>query len=294
MTREEAIRIMALEREDWETSHCTPYERKCAFDMAIEALKAQESKQDADDTISMAAAIKAIDVKNVNKGIISALQSIIDDLPSAQQEQQHGKVFKEIVVEYPSYNTYPEYIGKPYFSIKYTENGQGFIGYGTYKPEVLSEYLKEYFMPPVQPETHEKRTKTHACDLIERQAAIDALEKVAELYPWRVPGDRDSYSQYNEAWQDALNRADGEIEALPSAQPDLSGYSDKLWKAAYERGKAEALAEREKGKWINIREGNRADCDQCGQSGRAWMNFCFLCGARMMQEGQEGEDNERA
>ena len=45
-------------------------------------------------------------------------------------------------------------------------------------------------------------------DLISRQAAIDALEKVAELYPWRVPGDRDSYSQYNEAWQDALNRAD--------------------------------------------------------------------------------------
>ena len=36
-----------------------------------------------------------------------------------------------------------------------------------------------------------------------------------------------------------------------------------------------------KGKWINIREGNRADCDQCGQSGRAWMNFCFLCGADM-------------
>lgn len=35
------------------------------------------------------------------------------------------------------------------------------------------------------------------------------------------------------------------------------------------------------GKWINIREGNRADCDQCGQSGRAWMNFCFDCGADM-------------
>ena len=29
-------------------------------------------------------------------------------------------------------------------------------------------------------------------------------------------------------------------DVLPSAQPDLSGYSDRLWKAAYERGKAEA------------------------------------------------------
>ena len=63
--------------------------------------------------------------------------------------------------------------------------------------------------------------KPNSSDTISRQAAIDALEKVAKLYPWRVPGDRDSYSQYNEAWQDALNRADSEIEALPSTQPGI-------------------------------------------------------------------------
>ena len=44
---------------------------------------------------------------------------------------------------------------------------------------------------------------------------------------------------------------------------------------------------RKKGKWINIREGNRADCDQCGQSGRAWMNFCFDCGADMREDGAD-------
>lgn len=68
------------------------------------------------------------------------------------KSEQHGRIFQEIVVEYPSYCVYPEYKGKPYFSIKYTENGQEFIGYGTYKPEVLSEYMKEYFIPPVQSE----------------------------------------------------------------------------------------------------------------------------------------------
>ena len=47
--------------------------------------------------------------------------------------------------------------------------------------------------------------------------------------------------------------------------------------------------QRKKGKWINIREGNRADCDQCGQSGRAWMNFCFLCGADMREDGEANE-----
>lgn len=60
----------------------------------------------------------------------------------------HSRKFKGIVVEYPPAElcTYPEYIGKPYFSIKYEENGEHFIGFGTYKPEVLSEYLREYFM----------------------------------------------------------------------------------------------------------------------------------------------------
>ena len=57
-------------------------------------------------------------------------------------------------------------------------------------------------------------------DLIERQAAIDALEKVAELFPWKVPGNRDTYDRYNEAWNDAIERAEIEIEELSSAQPE--------------------------------------------------------------------------
>ena len=60
----------------------------------------------------------------------------------------NGRKFEEIVVEYPPAElcTYPEYRGKPYFSIKYEENGEHIIGFGTYKPEVLSRYLQEYFI----------------------------------------------------------------------------------------------------------------------------------------------------
>ena len=65
-------------------------------------------------------------------------------------------------------------------------------------------------------------------DKISRQAAIDAIEKVAELYPWKVPGNRDSYSQYNEAWQDALDRAEGAIGNLPSAQPEQRYTEEEL------------------------------------------------------------------
>lgn len=40
------------------------------------------------DLIDRQAAIDAINVKNVNKGIISALQSIIEELPSVQPERK--------------------------------------------------------------------------------------------------------------------------------------------------------------------------------------------------------------
>ena len=57
-----------------------------------------------------------------------------------------SKKFIEIVAEYPATCTDPEFKGKPYFSIRYEENGEKFEGFGTYKPEVLSEYIREYFI----------------------------------------------------------------------------------------------------------------------------------------------------
>lgn len=66
-----------------------------------------------------------------------------------------NKLFEEVVVEYPDPDkcAYQEYKGKPYYSIRYREDGQGYLGFGTYKPEVLSQYLKEYFVHPVEPRT---------------------------------------------------------------------------------------------------------------------------------------------
>ena len=56
-------------------------------------------------------------------------------------------------------------------------------------------------------------------DLIERQeAAIDALDVLCEEHRYKIPGKMETYSQYNEAWQDALDRAEGAIFNLPSAQ----------------------------------------------------------------------------
>ena len=80
-----------------------------------------------------------------------ALTEYIKALSQEPCDDAISREFVELVVEYPPADlcTYPEYKGKPYYSIKYYENGEEFIGYGTYKPEVLSQYLKEYFMPTV-------------------------------------------------------------------------------------------------------------------------------------------------
>ena len=57
------------------------------------------------------------------------------------------KNFEGIIVTYHSDDIipYPEYKGKPYFSIQYEENGEHHVGYGTYNPQVLSRYIKDYF-----------------------------------------------------------------------------------------------------------------------------------------------------
>lgn len=62
-------------------------------------------------------------------------------------------------------------------------------------------------------------------DLIERDIAIDAVKRLSL-------GETD-------ATRFAMRIGDY-LERMPSAQLDLSEYSEKLWRAAYERGKKEA------------------------------------------------------
>ena len=89
--------------------------------------------------------------------IIGGIQHLSSIQPTTKENLVVGdcisREFIEIVVDYPPADlcTYPEYRGKPYFSIKYRENGKTYVGFGTYKIEILSQWIKEYFMPSVQP-----------------------------------------------------------------------------------------------------------------------------------------------
>lgn len=138
-------------------------------------------------------------------------------------------------------------------------------------------------------------------DLISRQDAISSVE--AEL---RCTNKGEDVS--------GLTLALSLIDALPSALADIGDYADRLWKIAYERGKAEAeavseeehvkalndlavawknkSAERPKGEWIRKYDKKINcywyECDQCGeyrprnQFGHEYnANFCPNCGADM-------------
>lgn len=61
-------------------------------------------------------------------------------------------------------------------------------------------------LPSARPETHEKRTKTHACDCISRQAAIDTIGNVPDHDDGMV-------------WE-ALSHAQRDVALLPSVEPE--------------------------------------------------------------------------
>lgn len=107
-------------------------------------------------------------------------------------------------------------------------------------------------------------------DLIRRQDVLDI-----------IMGD----GLYCDTYDDKEYSAE-KIKSIPTA--DLSEYCDKLWKTAYERGKAEAHPK--KGKWENSGEWEehgtvRYCCSQCGCDDWHFplskISYCWNCGARM-------------
>ena len=79
-------------------------------------------------------------------------------------------------------------------------------------------------------------------DLIDRKSVIDVIHKAIFDFFDIVDDDDESPMTYKDEQLLTLNKAIvTKIKALPSADIDLSGFSDRLWRAAYERGKAEVV-----------------------------------------------------
>ena len=122
----------------------------------------------------------------VFKGMSEAL-SAIKDLPSAHPEIQKRK--EESAQNVPK---------EDLISRKEAIEAMG-------KAQWAKERLME--LPSAQPETHEERTETHACDCISRKTAIDAVSDAC----FELRG--------------VFGRCEDALKALPSAQPEIKPIS---------------------------------------------------------------------
>ena len=82
-------------------------------------------------------------------------------------------------------------------------------------------------MAYAQPKRTAKRTETHACDLISRAAAIDAIHEDAD---WLA-------SQGSNCQVERMERDKSILRSLPSAQPSSSCGHEKDAQSVWKRGK---------------------------------------------------------
>ena len=216
-----------------------------------------------------------------------------------KEEAIEVRKFEGIEVTYPPEDicTYPEYKGKPYFGIRYKENGESIVGYGTYNPQVLSRYLKDYFMPTTNNDIRDNRVKNElnrVKDELEPTTKNDLPhcqhtdEEIAKSFIEDVEAVKDQLHTKNDLGVDCISRKsvitiiqnhwwncrdiDKLVNDLPSVTPQ----------------------EPRKGHWIydyTSADGHRTyHCSECGcylqpkhSEPLNSFKWCSLCGADMRE-----------
>ena len=103
--------------------------------------------------------------------------------------------------------------------------------------------------------------------LVSINDVLKITTKVEKIHPYKVVGDRDSYSPYNEGWSDCVSLIEHYLEQIPSAEP-----------------------ERKKGKWQRRKGDDCWECSEChavlenDDLGMHNFYFCYHCGANMMNK----------
>lgn len=97
-------------------------------------------------------------------------------------------------------------------------------------------------------------------------------------------------NEYQSGYNDGLFHAEVVADDQPTVDTDMSEYSDRLYKLAYERGKVEAVPVRH-GKWEMKPDpygffDEIPVCSECGCTTkmREKTKYCPNCGARMDEE----------
>ena len=106
-------------------------------------------------------------------------------------------------------------------------------------------------LPPVTPRRDLALTSQ---DCIRRQAVIILIDEASEMHPYKVVGDSDTYSNYNQGWSDACDWLYANIEGVPSVTPQYT--DEEIDKAqaveqAYVDKMVELAVEETRREWLN-------------------------------------------
>lgn len=107
---------------------------------------------------------------------------------------------------------------------------------------------------------------TQSCDCVSRKDVIILIDEATELHPYKVIGDSETYSNYNQGWEDACNWLYANIESdnLKTVTPKAN-----------------------EGKWIEYCYQNLS-CSNCGyivaDTDIDEYKYCPNCGAKMEVE----------
>lgn len=113
-------------------------------------------------------------------------------------------------------------------------------------------------------------------------------------------GECDVYSRLSSPGHDLLyscvNYVPTSAKDIDVPNTDLSDYSDRLWRTAYERGKQEAVKH---GHWLEDGYGRgEIVCSNCGEPCATFAmmkprdRFCKWCGARMDEVRMDEDEQE--
>lgn len=101
--------------------------------------------------------------------------------------------------------------------------------------------------------------------LVDKESMLESVKNTEAMYPYKVPGDYDTYNQYNEGWSDACDYIRGELETLTAADVETIVHA----------------------KWLHI-DGNKYKCSHCRAitevdevMGEPIYNGCPYCRAAM-------------
>lgn len=102
--------------------------------------------------------------------------------------------------------------------------------------------------------------------LVSINDVLKITTKVEKIHPYKVVGDRDSYSPYNEGWSDCVSLIESYLEKMPVVEP-----------------------EQKKGKWSNYKDEHGCSVCHCVVIQEDWSDgnqydFCPYCGSEMTNE----------